>query len=74
VSRGLELFPYSLFFSPTSLKQEVWDSSRFPFILPKLLERKDTPTFDQWWMIINDALDKIKNNHLKKIVLARQTT
>jgi menaquinone-specific isochorismate synthase len=67
-------FPSSLFFSPTSLKQEIWDHSRFPFVLPKLLERKDIPTFDEWWMMVNDALEKIKSNHLKKVVLARQTT
>ena len=67
-------FPSSLYFSPTTLKQEAWDSSRFPFVLPKLIERKDTPTFEEWWMIVNDALKKIKNNALKKVVLARQTS
>ncbi len=67
-------FPTSLFFSPTTLKQEIWDPSRFPFALPKLLERKDTPTFDQWWMMVGGALEKIKTGQLKKVVLARQTT
>ncbi|HEX2579909.1 MAG TPA: isochorismate synthase [Rhabdochlamydiaceae bacterium] len=66
-------FPASLYFSPTTLKQEVWDPSRFPFVFPKVLERKETPTFEHWWMIVNDALEKIKSNHLKKVVLARQT-
>jgi len=67
-------FPTSFFFSPTSLKQELWDSSRLPFILPKLKERKDMPTFDQWWMMVSDALQQIQDNQLKKVVLARQTT
>lgn len=67
-------FPASLFFSPTSMKQELWDSSKIPFVFPKLLERKDTPTFDKWWMMVNDAIEKIKKDQLKKVVLARQTT
>jgi menaquinone-specific isochorismate synthase len=67
-------FPASLFFSPTSLKQELWDPSKLTFVLPKLLERKDAPSFDKWWMMVNDAIEKINQEQLKKVVLARQTT
>lgn len=67
-------FPNSLFFSPAVLKQEVWDPAKFPFILPKLISRQDTPTFNQWWMMVSDAIDKINTHQLKKVVLARQTT
>jgi len=67
-------FPSSLFFSPTSLKQQLWENSELPFSLPKLLERRDAPTFDEWWMLVNDALKKIEKEQFKKVVLARQTT
>jgi len=67
-------FPPSLYFSPTTIKQEVWNSSRFPFVLPKVLQRKDTPTFEAWWMMVSDAVEKIQNNQLKKVVLARQSS
>src|SRR3569832_348074 len=67
-------FPSSFFFSPTSLKQAVWDPSKLPIVLPKLLHRKDVPSFDKWWMMVNNALEKIQKEHFKKAVLGRQTT
>lgn len=67
-------FPSSLFFSPLSLKKQLWDPSKLPFGLPKLLSRKDSPTFEEWWMMVSDALKKIENDQFKKVVLARQTT
>jgi menaquinone-specific isochorismate synthase len=67
-------FPSSFFFSPTSLRQADWDPSKLPFALPKLLHRKDAPSFDKWWMMVNDALEKIQKEQFRKVVFARQTT
>jgi menaquinone-specific isochorismate synthase len=67
-------FPNSLFFSPTLLTKEPWEPSEPDFKLPKLISRHDTPSFDQWWMMVNDALEKIAKDQFRKVVLARQTT
>jgi menaquinone-specific isochorismate synthase len=67
-------FPESFFFSPAELQQELWVPSEPKFSLPKLLTRKDTPSFDEWWMMVNNTLAKIDKDHFRKVVLARQTT
>jgi len=67
-------FPSSLFFSPSLLTQEPWKPSEPRFKLPKLISRQDAPSFDQWWMVVNDALEKIAKDQFRKVVLARQTT
>jgi len=66
-------FPTSLFFSPTSLKQEVWILPVF-LLSFQIIRAERHADIDQWWMTLTMPWIKIKNNHLKKIVLARQTT
>jgi menaquinone-specific isochorismate synthase len=66
-------FPATLSFSPAILQEKTWSPSVLPFTFPKLISRKDTPTFEQWWMLVDDALEQIEKGFLKKVVLARQT-
>lgn len=67
-------FPSSLFTSFQSLIREIWTPSEPTFSLPHIVSRRDTPSFDEWWVIVNNALDKIEKEEFKKVVLARQTT
>ncbi len=67
-------FPESLEFSPATLHSMPWGQSPMNTFFPKLLERTDAPSFNEWWKVVTDALDKIGKEKFKKVVLARQTT
>lgn len=67
-------FPKDWSFSPEQIITADWmESSVFP-ILPLCIDRKDTPTYEKWWRLVQDATQKIEKNEFRKVVLARQTT
>ena len=67
-------FPNQWSFSPEHIMSADWAPSSLTPVLPKCIERKDSPTFEKWWSLVTDACKKIEQNEFRKIVLARQTT
>ncbi len=67
-------FPENWSFSPEQIIAADWMESSVPPILPQCLDRKDTPTFEKWWSLVQDVCQKIEKAEFRKVVLARQTT
>lgn len=67
-------FPQEWSLSPEHLISADWKQESKKPTLPCCLERKDTPTYEKWWHLVQDAVSKINQNLLRKVVLARQTT
>lgn len=67
-------FPNQWNFSPREIMSTDWVSSSLTPMLPRCIERKDTPSFEKWWSIVKDACKKIEEKEFRKVVLARQTT
>ncbi|MBP7073911.1 MAG: isochorismate synthase [Rhabdochlamydiaceae bacterium] len=67
-------FPKEWIFSPEKVITADWIENSVAPSLPKCLDRQDTPTFEKWWQLVQDACQKIEKNVFRKVVLARQTT
>ncbi len=67
-------FPQEWNLSPEHLISADWDEVGAKPQLPLCLERKDNPSYEKWWHLVQDASQKINQNLFRKVVLARQTT
>ncbi|UXI00474.1 isochorismate synthase MenF [Photobacterium sp. TY1-4] len=56
------------------LRRLVPSVARVPAIRSGIRQRTDSPDFDQWSMMLDDALHAIETSALDKVVLARRTT
>lgn len=67
-------FPSQWSLSPDKVLSADWVPRSATPTLPNCQERHDTPTYEGWWHIVKDALQKIEQQEFRKIVLCRQTT
>lgn len=67
-------FPQEWCCFPEHLITADWEHVGAQPQLPRCLERKDTPTYEKWWHLVQDACLKINDGLFRKVVLARQTT